>query len=214
MLTTRYLIYISILLIISLYGMITYRKHDQRFKYLILLVVFVFVSEVMTRVAAYTWRSSMPVYHFMVPVQLVLFWLVYSTKLKNTLLAILFGSAFLFSLFYSGFAQSILTFPSIQICFLSFVVILASLVDLKGLLKTSTQLKLSENPNVWFNFGNITFYSLTFFIFGLMNISIDIFPDWIYTFIFFANLILYVCYGIAIHYSRKNTTFDTFNNTD
>lgn len=211
MMSPRFTIYLLLLLAISVYGLKQRNRLSLRYRALSLLVSTVFVSETISRILSYTIGNSMPTYHFLIVAEFIIYWYLYHKK-GNILWGALFLSGVLYSLLNSLYIQSFWEFPTNAIILLGFCIVLSSLLDLKKLLRTPETLKLTAQPDFWFNLGGLVYYSLTFFSLSMMNIGMDVFPDWIYHLIFFASNVMYIAYGYSIFLNSRNSKDDLNHN--
>ena len=205
----RFFIYLLLLLFTTILGFLKNGRLQRRYKFLTILVAFVFISEVLTRVFSHTYGSSLSIYHVEAPILCILYWLVYNQSNKVLLVTIGYLLATVLCIVNTFYFQSINEFPSLSILGLSFMVVISAVLDFKRMLNSPVETKLSRTPDFWFNLGGIFFYAFTFFAFGLMNAGLWSLPFWVYDFIFFANMVLYLNYGLAIHLNARQKRNET-----
>lgn len=209
--TPRFIVYILLLFSCSIYGLLNWKKFNSlNAKNLTLLLTITFISEIISRVLFFLEGMTYPVYHFLIPIQLVFFYVLSRTQhsIKAPYLNI-FTILSLSSLLLMSIQTGWSAFPSKQLAILGLYAISSALFYyLKALKKPTTEL-IWDQPMFWFFTGNLVFYSFTFFDFGfyasLKSIDIEI-PDWLKKIIFFANLILYPCYFMCLYKTPKTTT--------
>jgi len=191
----RYYLYLFVLMYFTVFGIVRWKRLQSRYQYLVLLVFTVFLSEIASRFLAHSISTTHPAYHILIPVMALLFGSIYRNALTKNyifLAGILISiSCFLLTIFI----QPLIVFPSLAFILLALFVITICLFDFAKMLRNPINEKLTQIPAFWMNLGNLTFYSITFFVFGLNNIGIDILPNWIYDLIFFANIMLYSAFG-------------------
>lgn len=134
----------------------------------------------------------------------LLFGMIYKDTLRKKIAIYICILVALLSLLLTMFVQPLLQFPSLSFILLAFLVVGLSLFDLTKMLLEPKPELLTKIPAFWMNTGNLIFYSLTFFAFGLNNIGINVLPNWIYDLIFFTNIVLYSMYGWAMVLAARN----------
>jgi hypothetical protein len=209
--TPRFLVYIFLVLTTFSFGLANFKKFSVSAKLLILLVTLVFVFESFSRVLAFEHKNSMPCYHGLILVQIILYTLIYYPILvhSSTGKRILFFFAtlcFLLSCLNSLYNQTISSFPSLGTLNVSFLVVNLSLASFYQLLKNASDKAPWTHPWFWLNTGNLFFYLITFFIFGFFNPMVKIgndIPEWQYIVIWLANLILYGSYLTSLILDKR-----------
>jgi hypothetical protein len=98
------------------------------------------------------------------------------------------------------FIQGIYTFPTYPLMLLSIGLTLATLMDFKRIIESPSSINILTLPVFWFNVGTLVFYSVTFFIFSLINSGIIFMPKLVSWFIGLSNVFMYSCYGLSIHF--------------
>lgn len=205
MLTPRYYPYLAVLLIFSVYGLVWFRSFPHKFQAVTVLFITVFISEVSTRILGYTIKSTNPAYHFLIPLMAVQFSFMYKNLSHRNYTIVVGGIVAVSSILLSVLHDPILSFPSLAFVLLAIFTVSLSLFDFIRLLRLPVEQSIFETPEFWLNTGNIFFYSLTFFVFGLNNIGIDVLPFWIYDLIFFANIVLYTVYGWSLVLASRHS---------
>lgn len=209
--TPRFFFYILLLSIIFLYGIFRLRKKNSEIKRLLLLILITILSELISRFLKSYIGKSHPIYHILIPVLIIVhhhFTIPYILPKKRIYLTFLTYLVITFSMIFS-IRDGLHYFPSKQYALLSLYTISSALFYYLKTLKKPTTEFIWNQPIFWFFTGNLVFYSFTFFVFGfytsLKSINIET-PQWLYSIIFFANLILYPCYFMCLYKTPKTTT--------
>lgn len=203
-----FLFYYALILSAAVYGVRHFKKLAPAYRFLVLLLVTVTISETMSRIIGYLYNSTVPVYHFLIPCQ-ILFYGFFFKKLfvsKNAarFFLILGGIVMLLSISFS-FYDGLFAFPSNNITWLSFYLILGSLYLFFQLVQNPSEKSLFSLAEFWFAMGTLFFYAGTFLIFGLYEyFTLDgrKLPSWVSNAILVLNLILYSSYFISIYLER------------
>ncbi len=205
MISPRFLIYLIVIGIGLLYGLIHFSKLRLHFKILTFFLALVFSSEVLSRVIGMQMNSSMPVYHFFIPLELIMlglfYWLAFKKSYRLILIIALTGCVA--SVTNSFLLQSITEFPTYSYLFLLLFVISLSMIHL---LKSATQptiFRFSQIPVFWVNVAGLLFFSTTLFFFGFKNIFN--FENEIYGWIVYGITIsTYLLYFYSIVLEKRN----------
>lgn len=212
--TPKFLVYIFLLSGAIVFGLIHFKNLNKSLKILLLLLVTVWSSEMTGRIISHYYKTSLPVYHFLLPFQLMLYLLLYIQILnlqKRQLLAfkILLLSSVLFSIVNTLYSQSLFLFPSNALFLLSILVVFCSLLHFLSMLRKPGTISPLKDPYFWISSGNLVFYCITFFLFGFFNPMLKIaghLPSWAGYIIFIANLLLYGSYFMSLWFGRKTIT--------
>lgn len=200
----RFFLYSLLLLCIWVFGLRYWKRFDTKYQLLTILISIVLITEICGRFLIVSINNSQPVYHFLIPFQCLLYFLIFTAYRKNKKpLGLLFGLALIFSVVNAIFIQSLYIFPTNSLIALSFSLVTSTLFDFNRILKYPTEIQLFKLGDFWINLGTLLFFSLTFFAFSMMNIDHLRFPKWIYDLIFSANIALYFCYFVALYLERK-----------
>lgn len=203
----KFFLYLLLLTASSLYGLSFYKNLNKFGRLIVALLISVLGMECFGRVLIYSFGSNFIEYHFLVPLQLILYTFIYLEIVKNNRWAQVLLSGFLvlgfiLMILNSSFFQKPQTFPTIHFMFLSFIVISCCLISFYFMLKNPVQQSLNKQPVFWFNAANIFFYSLTFLFFGYYQYMISIdsqIPSWSYYILWAANLLLYGTYWYVLY---------------
>ena len=209
--TLRFLIYILCLFFIFFYSTYNYKRLKPYARGIFLLISVVLLSEIASKVVGHYYKVSHPTYHVLTPLFFFLYLsiylkLFYFNNFIRLILITIASLAFLSSIYISFFVQSIFEFPTYTFSFLSFYVVLSSLIGFNCMLSNPIDIPLLRQPAFWFNFGNVLFYCVTFFTFGFFNPIYKLLktiPEWLYLLIWFMNLILYRSYFLTLRLSLK-----------
>lgn len=205
----RFWLYLFFLATLVIYCLLSYKKLSGSYRILSLLILIVFFSELCSRLAYQFLGTSFIVYHFLIPVQITCYSIIYGNLNKRSetskiikLIGLIF---FLLSILCSLLYRNLNIFPSFNIILISILIIGFSLIHFKIMLQHPVLTPLFKQSVFWFNSGNLVFYCITFFLFGAYNflVMIDfVIPRWIYHTIFIANFLLYISYFITIFLAK------------
>ncbi len=208
--TPDFWIYFTILLASSGYGIFHFRKMPAWLRAVTLICLLTFITEVVSRILAYTTRNSMPPYHAYVILCYLLISYAY-TKLHA-------GNRFLrqyciataciliiFSIINSLTLQLPHTFPSHAILLNSTFTLVLTLTSLTQMLLSTGKGPLLAEAPFWFNAANLLLYTSSFFYWGFYNILIaaHLMPDMFENIVAVCTLLAYLFYGISIHLGYK-----------
>lgn len=200
-----YYIQAVLLLICTVIGLSVYSKISRKYKIVLLLVLVGFIGELMQNTFAFIYNNNNPVTHFLIPVQSIIFGFIYIQNHNNKkIVPLIFAIISLICLVNTAYFQELSTFPSFSLILLSFGLILISLLDFKRMLYVPTNIKLHYTPDFWFNLGTLLFFSMSFFVFGFINVGLKMGFDWQSNLIIFLNIIMYSNYGYSIYLDSRN----------
>ncbi|MCR9154064.1 MAG: hypothetical protein NXI09_08145 [Bacteroidetes bacterium] len=192
----------------AVYGVRHFKKLAPAYRVLVLLLVTVTISETMSRIIAYQYNSTVPVYHFLIPFQIVFHSLIFKNlfiaKSASRLFLILGGIVLMLSIAIS-INDGLFVFPSFNITWLSFYLILGTLYLFFQLVQNPSDKSLFSLAEFWFAMGTLFFYAGTFLIYGLYDyFTIDgrRLPSWVSKVTLTLNWILYLSYFISIYLER------------
>lgn len=86
MLTTRFAIYLCLLLLGAIAGLMSFKKLSPEFKMVTVLMLATFISESTTRVLAATIRNTSPAYHIFSPVEYICWCIIFYCIAKSSTL--------------------------------------------------------------------------------------------------------------------------------
>ena len=206
----RFIIYLSLIAIILIYGLIRIKKINPPFKFLVLLIGLTLLSECISRLYGFYYKTTFPVYHFYIPFAILLNSFIYLKLLdfNSKIQSSIQGVTLLFitlSILNTYFLQTINTFSSYGIILHGFQTLLLSLILFFKMLQEPSETPLRKQAVFWFNTGNFVFYGMTFTIFALYNFYYQTvkMSSWVYLVIWFGNIFLYSTYFIAIYLNSK-----------
>jgi hypothetical protein len=216
MLTPRFVTYIILLLVTAIMGLIVFKKQTAAIRVLSILVWITFLSEILTRIVSKMYGAGNPVYHIFIPVQILAYTSIYyqlfeGDKKPKRAILILAACILTLTICNTLFMQSVWSFPSYSTSLIALMVVCFALMSFFYMLKNPVNMPLTSQAAFWLNIGNLLFYPVTFFIFGLFNPFLKVFiilPEWQYILIWVMNLILYVCYFMALKTGIKNRFAD------
>lgn len=202
-----YYIQAILLLLCTLIGLSVYSKISSKYKLLLVLVIVGFIGEILSNIFSFVYESNSQVFHFLIPIQSLIFGFVYAHNNDHKkIILLMFSIISLLCVFNSSFYQELVEFPSFSLILLSFGLILISLLDFKRMLYIPTKIKLHYTPDFWFNLGTLLFFSMSFFVFGFINLGLKIGFGWQSNLILVLNIIMYSCYGLSIYLDSRNSS--------
>jgi hypothetical protein len=205
-----YHVYVVLLIVSLCLGFWNFTKMSLKYKWAIILLCFIFLTEIATSIATNLNFRNTPIYHYLIPIQFISYGFIFGISQKRIkLFLILFTAFMLLSFINSIWIQTIFVFPSYSLILLSLALVTTVLFDFKRLMTTPIKIKLTSLPDFWFNLGHLVFYSSTFFVFAFINSMVNINLTWTHDLIIIANLFLYSCYGLSLYLDSKITNEHT-----
>lgn len=202
--STRFKIYLALLLISAITGLLKFRKLEPGYRYLTVLLIITFISEVISRVLIAEIRNSSPVYHFFSPLELVLLafilWNLSLSPIIRRSVIVVYAGLVVFSIINSLFFQHLMTFNSnidivkMPACFFMAFLVLAeknhNMINKSALLDADILVLIAI---IWFNM-------VSFFFMVSHNYLIDqgISTRMIANIHYASNIIYYLLYLIAL----------------
>jgi len=198
-------------------GVFYYRKLNSAFKYLIILLICVLITEVGSKIIPHYGFNKNPLYILFSILHYPIFSYIYYQFLskKKDFKIHLLVTAFLYYFFVVLniiYLQPVTIFPS-NIILVESVFILSQILYLfYDMLHHPIQKPLTQQGMFWVNSGSLFFYSSTFIIFGFFNYfkKYQFEMNWAYFILWLTNIIMYSCYLIAIIVEGKNKTKEIF----
>lgn len=175
MISTEFIVYLLILLAGTILGSFTY-KSSPKLRPVIVLLGITFISEIISRILAYTIKNSNPGYHFFTPVQIYLwsdFYLRVLTSGRSRKLVIILAVALLsFAIINAVFFQGLKQYPDTLLLFETIVLFFFASTLFKQELEQPSSINLFTSPvfliataSIWFNLTNfIIFQFWDFFV--------------------------------------------------
>ncbi len=206
-----YLIYFALIFSSSLFGILSYQKLSRAFQILVILLSLVTITEATSRILIILNGSSFPVYHLIVPLQIIFYSLIFrelflAPWVKR--LTLIIGAICLVFNFILSFEKGWDAFPSLNIILLSTFLILCSLYIFYQLVQNPSERNLLEIGEFWFAVGNLMFWAGSFLILGLLEVSLANGierPPWIFKVLKALNYLLYSCYLLSIYLELRKT---------
>jgi hypothetical protein len=170
-----------------------------------MIAILSLIVEIMTRYMSKNKIDSLPVFHVYMP---ILFMLIsgvyYSTNHRILRKKGFMGVSILFYAFVilnTVFFQPIAAFNTNVIAMASFVFIVFAIIYFYRLIQASTNEYFLQDPILWFNVGNLLYYSSMFILFVVVEKNLDgdlqaLAGVWILNAFFY--IVLNMCYSIAI----------------
>lgn len=207
---SRYLLYLLLLLTASVFGLTQFKRQGLQFRIFVCYFALIFTSEVLTRVIGYYYQTSMPIYHVLVPLQMLFysffFSLLFTSGNPRKIVVIVGLFASLLSIANSLFWQSVFEMPSNAIILLSLLTITLVMLSFRHLLNHPSETKLLRTPLFWFNVGSLVFYGYTFLFIGFYNLF-GIYLEWADDVMWLPNMFMYSSYFYALYLASKKRSF-------
>lgn len=204
-----YLLYLILLAGLCVYGFKRLSQLKEGYRYLTYLALVITISESLSRLFAWLIDSSLPVYHILIPCQIILYQLIFRSLIKDVKIkriALYFGIAAFITTISFSLNTGILAFPSLNISVLSLYIISLSLYLFYQLVQNPTEESLFRIADFWFALGNLVFYAGAFMIFTLLHVLfIKDFnrPRYIFDIILYLNYFLYASYVVSIYFGTR-----------
>ncbi len=176
MFSIGFIIYLLIIAAGSIFSLLKL-KSMAKIKPLSLLLIITFISELTSRILAYYFKNSNPVYHFLNPIQCVIWGVFFYNTLGTTIKKnavfvvsiVLILYAFVDSIFLTGLYKFPDTFLSIQsIIFICFGILLFF-----EKLDTPTQENIFKDPIFIISLSVIWFYLISFLFFSFHQFTLS-----------------------------------------
>ena len=203
MISSRFIVYTSLLLLALIYGGIKFRSLDRPYRLLTIYFGVVLLNEILGKFVGITYGNNHIFIHLLIPIQICFYALFYlalypSTNRIRKWICWVGLFIFLLCLTNTFFIQSISSIPSNGIILLALYVVPLSLNDYKDMLERSYHVSLVRHSMFWFNLGNLIFYCLTFLIFSYFNVKNTV-PTWTLITVWGANMFMYGFYFLSIY---------------
>ncbi len=194
--------YILLLALTIIIGYLKFFSLSNPYKYLVALVTFIFIAEIIGKIYAFNAGTNFPIYNIILLLQFCLYPLIFKNIIINQKVKyMIIGAGITLGLFFLFNCKNFITFPSKGIMALSIYIIFSSLVVLYQMLQNPSILSPVHHPDFWFATANIIFFSTTFLFFGVLNHILRIgqsLPEWGYYIIWIANMVFYSLYLVTI----------------
>lgn len=213
-----YIVYLTILLLVTIAGFMRYKKLSKGFKTLAVLILCTLISESIKKVYGKIYHNNMPVAHIWAVIEYAFFSLTYFYLLTNRWVkkAIIASIVAMFILEVVNvlFFEKLTQFPSLILEASHIVYVVYSLLLFRQMLLVPAEQSLFKQSLFWFNI-NVLFYATTMFLdFALLSYFIqnklDALP--LAYFALVVNFIFYIVIGISILMDNKKENVAEFSN--
>jgi hypothetical protein len=209
----QFLSYYILLFIVSVIGVVRYKKLTTPFKILSILIILTLLLEIASKICAVKYKNNLPISHITTLTEYVFFSLIYYFLFKNKLVRIsimvMLATFTIVFVINSIFIQPYYRyFPSNMFVPSKIVCIIFSLFLFKQMLLYPLPVNIIKQSVFWFNTAILFFSTTIFFNLGLTNYYIkhhlnDIV---IFNFNFGVNMIFYLLIGISLIMDNKQTS--------
>ena len=209
--TTRFLIYLTLLFIVFLTGLFNYKNLSSPYRLLTFFILVTFLSELLTRYFARVYVNTGPVYHIYLPVQYFFITAFYGYFLPRFRTALIWSCvAFVLIVFTNIILyQSPLQFASNIILLSCPVYILCALLSFRNMLSLSDERPLLQQELFWYNTSTLFLYIFTFFCWSFYNILLKsgntVSITTLTGVMYFLGLQYYIVTGVAIYLNARHT---------
>jgi len=203
-------IYYLELFVLSIYGAINYKYYTNSFKYLVILIVISFLSEITEYLLFLNIISLVKTYHFSLVLNLILFYYIFKTDFKGTkflkIARVVTIVGVLFSVYSSIFIDEFNGFPSNGLVVLSVISIGFSLFTLKQIIDNPTKQPLFTLPKFWLSISVLFFFTLSYIQLTFYQIYFILGKTHKIIYISFKIIIIlyYIGLFLALHYNKKH----------
>jgi len=214
---TRFILYLSLLAAVFLFGLLNPRMLSLPFKILCVVVGITLVSEAASGFLNLRGYNNMPVYHFLSCIEyagtaLVFHGLLRSARIKKLVIYSIIPVAVI-GIMNSVFLQDMRTFPSNILLLSHGIFLILSLLLFKQMLEEPVARNLFRQGEFWIAGAYLLFSSAVFLSFGLQNYfkrnQLNLEP--LNHMIYFTNILFYTLLGIAL-YTEQSHNKETFIN--
>jgi len=213
-----YIVYLTILLIITIVGFTRYKSLNKGFRVLTILILCTLISESIKKVYGKVYHNNMPVAHIWGVAEFALYSATFYYLLNNSKIrkAIVVAVALMTALEIWNvlFFENLLQFPSLILNISQIVYVLYSLLLFRQMLLVPAEQSLFKQSLFWFNL-NMLFYGTTMFLnFALTSYFIQNKLDMtaLYYFSIVVNFIFYILIGISILIDNKKANMMNTSN--
>lgn len=208
--TIRFLIYLLLLFAAVMIGVYRFKNIATPFKILFYLLICTLISEIVTRILVKAIKNSSPAYHFYLPIQFILLFLIYSLLFRvneKRIIIVVICVSITINFLNSFYFQSLLRFPSNMALLNSSIFIMFSLFYFKKMLQVVSQKSIFRQSVFWFNSGVLIFFSTTFLFWGFYNFLLKshISTKPISTVIYFVNILIYSMFSVGLLLNEKKS---------
>lgn len=198
-----FIVYLSLLLLVFITGLVRFKKAGLPFKILILYLGVTWVQELASRIIAMMVHTNMFVYHITIPIEFLVFTIIYYHYFKGRIKKNLLYFAvpvLLFAAVNSLYIENIHLFPSNFAMLTQIIYCMYALLGFRQMLLQPTRQPLHRQSFFWLNLAVVIFSTTLFIYFGLPNyiVSHKLPYRLIYIFNYIINYVFYTLIGIAI----------------
>jgi hypothetical protein len=213
-----YAVYLTLLLLVTIAGLIRYKKLSKAFKILAVLILCTLISESIKKVYGKIYHNNMPVAHIWAVIEyaffsLTYFYLLTNKRVKKAIIVSIIAMLIL-EVVNVLFFEKLTQFPSLILEASHIVYVVYSLLLFRQMLLFPAEQSLFRQSLFWFNI-NVLFYATTMFLdFALLSYFIenklDVIP--LAYFALVVNFIFYIVIGISILMDNKKENITEFIN--
>jgi hypothetical protein len=209
--STRFFIYLIVLLFIFLYGAFSFKKLGAPYRLLTLFIGATFISETISRVLIKKLHTSAPADHIFTVVEYLLISAIYFSLSKNALFkqALVIGMPLfvIAEVVNLIFYQTLFQFPSVLLSLQEMSCVIFSLVFFTEMLLNPIDIALFKQSAFWLNVSIFVFSATVFFCFGLMNSFVisHLGTTFLDTFVYGLNIFFYLFLGLSINIEVNNS---------
>ncbi|HVW95736.1 MAG TPA: hypothetical protein VHA56_07190 [Mucilaginibacter sp.] len=202
-------VYVVLLLSITLVGFIRYKKLNDSFRILTILILCTLVSETIKKFYGRIYHNSMPLAHLWSVIEFALFSVVYykfiTADVIKKIIIILIPAMLILEIFNIRFFEQLSQFPSLILEASHIIYVVYALVLFRQMLFSPAEESLFKQSLFWFNI-NMLFYATTMFLnFALLSYFIenklDVAPL-VYISVV-VNFIFYIVIGVSLLIDNK-----------
>lgn len=209
-----YLLFQGLVLFSVFYGFRNFKKLSSAYKSLIFYLLIVSIVEIISKIFIELGRSNHLVYHSFIPIQSVFYGLIFSYLLTGKKMKLPFYIGVFYAIVSIGTSwlsiDSKISFPSLNISFLSAIMVAGSLLLYYQLIQKPSETSLFKQSDFWFATGNLIFFAGSFLIFGLYDWILgqegQHIPPWVGQVIFTLNYLLYGSYLVSIYLDARKAS--------
>jgi len=209
-LSVNFIIHVSILLSIAIYGVVSFKKLTTPFKWLTTLMIITSMSEISSRLLIFLIHNSSPTYHFYIPLEYTCYYIVYKSltnKIKKSISTTVGFSLIMLSVFLNSILlQTVFTFPSYAISLTHLHIFLLSLIYFRELINKDFKEDITRVAEFWLNTGALISSGSIVIGIALLNLAIRKKYDTsiLHHFSYYSTIISNLLLGFSIYLNSKN----------
>jgi hypothetical protein len=210
----NFIIHVSILLGISIYGIVSFKRLTIPFKWLTGLMIVTSISEISTRLLIFLIRNSSSSYHFYIPIEYTCYYLIYKSlrnKIKDHALTRVIFNLIMLSVFLNSILiQTVFVFPSYAISLTHLHIFFLSLLYFRELINKDFKKDITRVAEFWLNTSVLISSGSIVTGIALLNLAIRKKYDTsiLHHFSFYSTIISNVLLGFSIYLNSKNRLND------